>query len=282
MRDIFTVAKFTIKDMVKRKSFIISTLIILALIVIGFNVPNIIDNFKSEEKSEGITENLLIVDNDNVFEGKLSTLKDYGLKYNIIVENNTLPQIKEKIENGGISSALIITKNDGHILVKYVVKNMNSIPEVITNSLAALHSSISLEKLNLTEEEINSLNPNFKFDIEQTSEETVSGNILSMMLMSIVLFYAIYFCAYQVSSSITTEKTSKIIETLVTSTSPNTIVIGKTIGLGLVGLLQLIVIVATALVSAKLFLDSAILNSILDMSSITPYLGIITIIYFIL
>lgn len=282
MRDIFTVAKFTIKDMVKRKSFIISTLIILAFIVIGFNVPNIIDNFKGEEKGESIAENLLIVDNDNIFEGKLNTLNNYGLNYNIIVENNTLPQIKEKIENGEISSALIITRNDGQILVKYVVKNMNVIPEVITDSLAALHSSISLEKLNLTEEEINSLNPNFKFDIEQTNKEEVSGNILSMMLMSIVLFYAIYFCAYQVSSSITTEKTSKIIETLVTSTSPNTIVIGKTIGLGLVGLLQLIVIVTTALVSAKLFLDSALLNSILDMSSITPYLGIITIIYFIL
>ena len=42
MKDIITVIKFTMKDMVKRKSFIISTLIILVLIVIGFNVPNII------------------------------------------------------------------------------------------------------------------------------------------------------------------------------------------------------------------------------------------------
>ena len=31
MRDIFTVMKFTINDMIKRKSFIISTLIILIL-----------------------------------------------------------------------------------------------------------------------------------------------------------------------------------------------------------------------------------------------------------
>ena len=102
------------------------------------------------------------------------------------------------------------------------------------------------------------------------------------MLLSIVLFYAIYFCAYQVSSSITTEKTSKIIETLVTSTSPKTIVLGKTIGIGVVGLLQLILLVGTALISAKAFLDPELINSILDISAITPYLGIITIIYFIL
>jgi len=100
--------------------------------------------------------------------------------------------------------------------------------------------------------------------------------------MSIVLFYAIYFCAYQVSSSITTEKTSKIMETLVTSTTPTTIVLGKTIGIGIVGLLQMIVIVATALISAKTFLDPELLNTVLDMSNITVYLGVITIIYFIL
>ena len=45
MKDILTVLKFTMKEMVKRKSFIISTLIILVFIVVGFNVPNIIKKF---------------------------------------------------------------------------------------------------------------------------------------------------------------------------------------------------------------------------------------------
>ena len=51
MKDILTVIKFTIKDMVKRKSFIISTLIILLMIVIGFNIPNIIKNEFSDYDS---------------------------------------------------------------------------------------------------------------------------------------------------------------------------------------------------------------------------------------
>ena len=45
MRDLKTVIAFTIKDMVRRKSFIISTFIILILIVIGFNIPNILNIF---------------------------------------------------------------------------------------------------------------------------------------------------------------------------------------------------------------------------------------------
>ena len=127
-----------------------------------------------------------------------------------------------------------------------------------------------------------SISPNFEFSLEQTSEKKAEGNVLVIMLLSIVLFYAIYFCAYQVSSSITTEKTSKIMETLVTSTSPRTIILGKTLGIGLIGLVQLVLIVATALVSAKSFLEPELLEKALDMSNITPFLGVITVIYFVL
>lgn len=77
MRDILTVMKFTIKDMVKRKSFIISTLIILILIVIGFNVPNLIKKFNGDNTGN----KLLIIDSKNVFEGTLENLKQMDLGY---------------------------------------------------------------------------------------------------------------------------------------------------------------------------------------------------------
>ena len=71
-------------------------------------------------------------------------------------------------------------------------------------------------------------------------------------------------------------------ETLVTSTSPKTIVLGKTVGIGIVGLLQVCLLVAVALITAYTCLEPGALDSILDMSNFTPYLAIITIIYFIL
>ena len=281
MKDILTVMKFTIKDMVKRKSFIISTLIILILIVVGFNVPNIIKSFSGEDNGD----KLLIVDNENIFEGNLELLKQADLGYEIEIGQLTFDEIKTKIENEEIANAIIIEKQENNVKIRYIVENttmMENIPEALVNAINSLYSNMQINKLGLTEEELQSITPNFEFTIEQTEEEKASGNIFAMMLMSIVLFYAIYFCAYQVSSSITTEKTSKIMETLVTSTSPRTIVLGKTIGIGIVGLLQMILIVGTALISAKAFLEPELLESVLDMSNITVYLGVITIIYFIL
>ena len=299
MRDIFTVVKFTMKDMVKRKSFIISTLIILIFIVVGFNVPNLIKSFNGDNSGD----KLLIIDSKNVFEGTLEKIEfnhvsvllnecienlkqmDLGYEFEITNEDLKFEDVKKKIENEEIKEAIIINQENEKIKVLYIVENkttMSEVPEGCMNALTSLYSNLRISKLGLTEQQLQSITPNFEFDIEQTEEKSASGNILVMMLMSIVLFYAIYFCAYQVSSSITTEKTSKIIETLVTSTSPKTIVLGKTIGIGLVGLAQMILIVATALISAKTFLEPGVLDSVLDMSNVTPYLGIMTAIYFIL
>lgn len=281
MKDILTVMKFTINDMVKRKSFIISTIIILVLIVLGFNVPNIIKSFKGEDTQDKI----LIVDNDDIFEGNLNMLQQADLGYEIEVGKATFEEIKAKIENSEIDSSIVIEKQDNNIKIRYIVESttmMEGVPETIVNTINNVYSNMQISKLGLTSEQLASITPDFEFVLEQTEEEKVQGNVLAMMLMSLVLFYAIYFCAYQVSSSITTEKTSKIMETLVTSTSPTTIILGKTIGIGVVGLLQMVVIVGTALLSAKTFLEPELIEAVLDMSNITPYLGIITIIYFIL
>ena len=281
MKDLFTVIKFTMKDMVKRKAFIVSTIIFLVMIVVGFNIPQILKKIKGED----IGSKLIIVDENNVFEGSLETLKDIDTRYNIEIAEIRYEEIKEKIEDGDIESAIIIEKQDENIKVRYIVKNttmLDGMPEDLISAINTLYSNLQISKLGLTEEQLKSITPNFEFSLEQTEEEKANGNIFAMMLLSIVLFYAIYFCAYQVSSSITTEKTSKIIETLVTSTAPRTIVLGKTIGIGVVGLLQMILLVGTALISAKVFLEPGILENIIDISTITPYLGMVTILYFIL
>ena len=303
MKDLKVVTLFTMKEMLKRKSFVVTTIIILLLIILGFNIPNIINFFDKDGTQSGDNTELLIVDSNNVFEGTLESLNSMNLGYNIKVsnENLTFDDVKEKINNDEIGEAIIIEKSakapsnsddlntnsngQNTYKLRYIVKNVatiSAIPEDLLNAISTVYTNLQISKLGLTQEQIASLTANFEYSIEQAEEQEVSGNVMVIMLLSLVLFYAIYFCAYQVSSSITTEKTSKIMETLVTSTSPRTIVIGKTIGIGIVGLVQVCLFVATALISAKLFLEPGMLESVLDMSKFTPYLAIITILYFIL
>ena len=286
MRDLFTVASFTMKEMVKRKSFIISTIIIFLIIIIGFNVPNIIDIVKGDSSEVIGNDTILIIDPDDIYMGTLENLNQMELGKNFKVQNNglTLEEIKEKIDAEEIYAAMVIARQDNKIYISYFADSiaMENMPNEIVKILNDLYKDIQIRKLGLSNDQLASLNPEFSIDVTQTNENPASGNVFAIMLLSIVLFYAIYFCAYQVSSSITTEKTSKIMETLVTSTTPKTIVLGKTIGIGIVGLLQVAGMIIVSVICCNLFIDPELLSSIIDISKITPILAIITIIYFIL
>ncbi len=286
MKDLFLVASFTFKDLVKRKSFIISNIIILLIIVLGFNVPGIIKNISSGDESFG-KDKITIVDNENIYEGSLEALESADLGYQIEAskEKISLEELKEKIKNGDIEEALYIETKEGMINIQYVIESESLgtyVPQELIMILQSTYQNLQISKLGVTGEQLAVINMPFNSELIQVEESKTGNSILPMMLLSIVLFYAIYFFAYQVSSSITTEKTSKIIETLVTSTSPKTIVLGKAIGIGLAGVLQTIVTVIVALISAKLFLDSELIDMILSSINLTGTVAVVTIIYYIL
>lgn len=280
-RDIITVTKFTMRDLISRKSFRVSTILILILIIAGFNVPNIMDSLTGGDYNDTI----LISDPENLYDNKLEILNQSELGYNFTFDPISYDEIKAKIDDGSINAAVMIGKAENTVNFTYIVSNAATImssPTTLIDALSSLYTNVQIQKLDLTASQLASVTPTFTTEVKQTEDQEIGGNINVMMLMSVLLFFAVYFCAYQVSSSITIEKTSKIMETLVTSTSPRTIILGKTIGIGIVGLLQMLLFVITAIISAKLFLNPEILSHLLDLSNFTFYLAAITIIYFIL
>ena len=278
MKDFLVVAKFTAKEMLKRKSFIISNIIILLLIVIGFNVPNIIEKFKGSDEIEA--EKILIVDKDNLYGKSLQSINEIGLetKFEFKYEEVTIDDAKKLIENESYNGIILIDNLGEKPSFQYIVESISNDGEIeqLTQILDSAYTNLKLINMGLDQEQLMEVNEHIQID------EDNFQMVLITMFASIALFYAIYFCAYQVSTSITTEKTSKIMETLVTSCKPRTIVLGKTAGIGVVGLIQVIAIIATALISYKLFLPENILEGIFDISKITPQFIFVVLVYFIL
>ena len=229
----------------------------------------------------------MIVDNDNVFEGNLDLIKQINIdKYEIKIDNLQYEEIKKQIKDNKIHSAIVIGKDNEKISLTYIVENKiweSDLPQELFTALTSTYSNVQMTKMGITPEQLQALMPDFETKIEQTKEESIDGsNIFIMMALSFGLSMGIILFTAQVSTSITTEKTSKIMETLVTSTSPRTIVLGKTLGIGLVGLAQIALILITALVSAKLLIDPEILNNIINMQNITVGFVLITLVYFVL
>lgn len=281
MRNLWLVTEFTIKEMIKRKSFIISTLVLLIIIATAFNIPNIMKMLGKND----FNEEILVIDPENLFEGNVEVLNQMNMGYNfeITTENLNYDQLKQKIENDK-DECIKFTKNEETIKMEYIVEsatmNFGTVPQELVSIFTNLYSKIQISKLNITPEELATIEPEFDVVLVETDENAAKGNVTIMMIISLVLFYAVFFCAQQVSVAITTEKTSKIIETLVTSTDSKTIVLGKTLGIGIVGLVQVILMITVSIISAKFCIDPELLNTIFDVSSITPKLLILTLVYF--
>lgn len=281
MRNLWLVTEFTIKEMIKKKSFIISTLVLLIIIATAFNIPNIMKMLGKND----FNEEILVIDPENLFEGNVEVLNQMNMGYNfeITTENLNYDQLKQKIENDK-DECIKFTKNEETIKMEYIVEsatmNFGTVPQELVSIFTNLYSKIQISKLNITPEELATIEPEFDVVLVETDENAAKGNVIIMMIISLVLFYAVFFCAQQVSVAITTEKTSKIIETLVTSTDSKTIVLGKTLGIGIVGLVQVILMITVAIISAKFCIDPELLNTIFDVSSITPKLLILTLVYF--
>ena len=283
MRDILIVTKFTLIEALKKKAFIVSTIIMILMIILASAFTKIIPKLADSNEKDKI----LIVDNDNIFENQLNTMNELGLNNEFIIakEKTSLADVKTKIKNKDIKKGIIISKAEGKIKIEYVVENtslmMNS-PVDIQKALKEIYSRNQLKKLNLTQQQIQSLEPNFEYTIVSSQEKDANKNITVILSLTGLLFAAIYTFAYQVSTSITTEKTSKIVETLVTYTKARNIVLGKTFGIGLAGLIQLLIIAIISIFSINTFVDKNMLSAFLDLSTITPALGITIIVYFIL
>lgn len=284
MKEMLIVSKFTIKDMIKRKSFIVSNIIFLLIILVGTNIPRILEAFNSDDENS----RLLIVDNDNLLGESLSALSDNkDLRYEISFSSGEFlkSDAQEALDNDEYDEIISFKLDGNKIMFEDYQTDMNlssTNTEVVVNQITSIYYNKKLVDLGLTSKQLEDLDVGFELNNNYLSNSDSGNSTFAMMMFSIVLFYAVFFCASQVSSSVTTEKTSKIIESLTTSTSPKNIVLGKTLGVGVTGLIQLVVLLGFGIICAKMFLPSEILSGVINLSSINFAVWVIIILYFVL
>ena len=262
MKDMITVLKYTIKENITKKSFIIATVILMVLIVLLCNIPNIINLFENEEE---VTENAkyVVVDSDDLIGEELNSLTEIGksMYMDIEIKESVSEEITEKIRKDELDVMIEILKNEetGMIKLKYTSKGSLFTDDYsIAGQFASMIKSIQVNKelvnSNVSLDTINMINSEIEFETKYLDDENDNYGIA--MVASFILFFAVYLYGNTVAVSVSSEKTSRVMETLITSTTPKNIIIGKTIAMGIVGLGQMLLLIATAFVSYKLFIPS--------------------------
>lgn len=117
----------------------------------------------------------------------------------------------------------------------------------------------------------------------QDSGRTLDQSAAAGLMIMPMIFALVFFLATQTSSSylmsgVAEEKANRVMEILVTSVKPLELLMGKVLGLGALGLMQLLVWLAAGLLFVNLGSDIDFLQGI----TIPPDLIIVTLVYFLL
>jgi ABC-2 type transport system permease protein len=259
MKNISIVISYTIKEAVRKKSFIISTIVMFLIIIIASNIPNIINMFSGQET----TGKIIVVDESGVLADVASYINETKqLNYIFELDNqSSKDELKEKINNGEIYAIMILKYANSEISFDYIIKQNNIFSgaeiETIATIIKNIQVNMELEKIKASPSLIEAINKPVQYNIEEIEGNSGNNNFGIAMAVSFILFFAIYFYGYSVSASVSSEKTSRVMETLITSTNPTTIVIGKTIGMGIVGLLQMISLLVVGAISYRVFVPES-------------------------
>ena len=119
MKDMFTVLKYTIKENITKKAFIIATAILMAIIIIVCNVPNIINLF-SDENETPESAKFIVVDSQNLIGEELNSIIEIGktMYWDIEIKNEISDEITQKIKDDELNGMIEIFKNEETQMLK--------------------------------------------------------------------------------------------------------------------------------------------------------------------
>lgn len=196
-----------------------------------------------------ITHNIMVLDETGWFQGKFkNNADDNGLIFKAFTGSESAG--KDSIKTGKFSTLLYIAKPTDDQTPKPVIFSEKQPDINIKNYVGSvMEKEIEKQKLTvqgITEEQMKALKVDVNIatvKINKSGQEEKSSTELAMILgyvSSLIIYMFILIYGIQVMRGVTEEKTSRIIEVIISSVKPFELMMGKIIGIALVCLTQVL------------------------------------------
>lgn len=266
-KDVFS---FTLIQALKNKAFIISYIILMVIILLSMPLVNIIMSGGTTDPDAPNPIQKVYVDNQ-------STLPD--MEFTEVLKNQTMSHITfeplkedydtvaERIDSSENSSVILtIADQDGMFSLNFVKASKGPVKDISLNMLGEEVSKqfeiFKLKSLGVTEEQtaiiyatVDTLVTKADINGEPIIKENTSISNTQYWFMYGILFVVmmiIMMAGGQVASSVVTEKSSRVLEYLLTSVKPLALIVGKILAMLLVTLIQMVSMVVLLFVSNQI------------------------------
>ncbi|MFZ4462946.1 MAG: ABC transporter permease [Bacteroidales bacterium] len=239
MNKTFLILKREYITRVKKPSFIIMTflgpLLMAALMVVPIFLATMSDS--------GIKK-IAVLDETEWFAGKFENDNDFQFEY----VDKQLDSVKSSVLKGDYDAFVYIPKPELNIPVNAMLFSSKqaslSMKSYIRNTIKTEVENRKLIASGIDPEVIKSSKTNINIQtirLEENGEESKSYTEVDValgLISSILIYFFIFMFGAQVMRGVIEEKTSRIIEVIVSSVKPFQLMMGKIVGIALVGLTQ--------------------------------------------
>ena len=257
MNKFWSTFKLTYISKIKSKAFIIFMSIIVILMIALSNIDKIIDLFDNGPDKVGV-----VTQNEQIY--KVLKQQSHALD-----DDATFKKVSEKdahklVKNEKLKKAYIVKQDKHHQLSGTILSKDNVEAEdeqKLTEVLTSIQSQLVASNLNLSQKELKQLQARSHVDSKVISnkedsqlnsgEQTLNYILVYATLM--LIFFIVFNYAGQVAMEIATEKTSRVIEMIITSVSPVIHILAKIAGVIAVVFTQVIMIIIMALLCVYAF-----------------------------
>ena len=231
---------------IKRKGFIIMTLIVPVLALLAIGVFQLISTIEKPPVVE--TTAIGYVDEAGGFD-------QYTTQGNIeLVPFNTPDEATAALINGDVPEYFVIPPDylSSGVINRYTLEKEVETPPIITtvikNFLTSnlLSDKVPPETIYRIEAPLDLVVTRLTETGEVATEQGGFGNVIIPGIFSLLLAFSLMFSSSYLVQGLGDEKESRLIEVLLSSVSTRQLLVGKVLGLGAAGIVQVVVWLASA------------------------------------
>lgn len=224
--------RFTLKTRLRSKAFLISTALAIVFIFAFANIDKIFSSFEDSEQASAIlvTENTALVE----------TLQSLGYE-DIEAGNLSEDEARDQINVGDVGIVAFIDGYEARVLSERPEQEFTTL---LQTSLQQLRNTELIETSNVDPTVIAALNEPIQVDEAylgrggENSDELMSSSALVYVLL-LLLYISIITYGSMISTEVTTEKSSRVMELIISTTHPVTHMLAKVTAIGTLALIQL-------------------------------------------
>ena len=262
MKQFLTVLKFELNNYFKNKSFMTTTVFLVLLVAGILIVPALIPGLLKPEKDQGEETQVetrgdlpvlgICMDTEEIAKPEmlLSMMPAQWAEY------DTEEALKEAVETGKAEAGFVVKSSSE---AAYVVKNLemyDSYQDQFAQAMADYYKYQYLMKKGLTPEEVaESESAQIHVSEEILGKNSVRNYAYTYVLIFIT-YFLILFYGQMISVSVTTEKSNRAIEILVTSVNSNSLIFGKVLAGAIAGIMQMVLFLGSGFAAYGLCRDA--------------------------